>query len=158
MQERVVDIPTRDGQMHSWIFHPDRAGPHPTVILYMDSVGIREELCDMAGRIASVGYYVLVPNLYYRMASQGGLDTVAKAEEAALAALTEDPNSANAYLALGGVYELQGKTGEAIDALEKASELTTDATLTAAIRMRLGMLSQKPPDLPTPITDATTGK
>ncbi len=107
---------------------------------------------------SAADYYAEQANLYYRMASQGGLDTVAKAEEAALAALAEDPNSANAYLALGGVYELQGKTGEAIDALEKASELTTDATLTAAIRMRLGMLSQKPPDLPTPITDATTGK
>ncbi len=68
MQERVVDIETRDGRMNSWIFHPDRPGPHPTVILYMDSVGIREELCDMARRIATVGYYVLMPNLYYRLA------------------------------------------------------------------------------------------
>lgn len=74
MLERVVDIPTRDGQMNSWIFHPDRAGPHPTVILYMDSVGIREELCDMARRIASVGYYVLMPNLYYRMVRSVDLD------------------------------------------------------------------------------------
>jgi carboxymethylenebutenolidase len=74
MQERIVDIPTRDGQMNSWIFHPDKPGPHPVVILYMDSVGIREELCDMARRLSTVGYYVLMPNLYYRMARSVDID------------------------------------------------------------------------------------
>jgi carboxymethylenebutenolidase len=74
MQERIVDIATRDGQMNSWIFHPDKPGPHPVVILYMDSVGIREELCDMARRLSTVGYYVLMPNLYYRMARSVDID------------------------------------------------------------------------------------
>jgi carboxymethylenebutenolidase len=32
----------------------------------MDAPGIREELRDMARRLASVGYYVMLPNLYYR--------------------------------------------------------------------------------------------
>ncbi len=32
----------------------------------MDAPGIREELYDMARRLATVGYYVLLPNLYYR--------------------------------------------------------------------------------------------
>ncbi|NLT41522.1 MAG: tetratricopeptide repeat protein [Anaerolineae bacterium] len=100
-------------------------------------------------------YYAELAQSYYRMASQGGLDTVAKAEEAAQAALQLDPNSANAYLALGGVYELQGRVGEAVAALEKASELTTEPALSAAIRMRLGMLSQRPPELPTPEVEAT---
>lgn len=74
MQERIAEIPTRDGQMNSWIFHPDKSGPHPTVILYMDSVGIREELCDMARRLATVGYFVLMPNLYYRMVRSVDID------------------------------------------------------------------------------------
>jgi carboxymethylenebutenolidase len=34
--------------------------------MLMDAPGIRDELHDMARRLASVGYYVLVPNLYYR--------------------------------------------------------------------------------------------
>lgn len=66
MQERVVDIKTSAGQMNTYIFHPDREGPFPVVVMYMDSIGVREELSDMCRRIASVGYYVIMPNLYYR--------------------------------------------------------------------------------------------
>jgi carboxymethylenebutenolidase len=36
------------------------------VLFFMDAPGIREELRDMARRIAAVGYYVMLPNLYYR--------------------------------------------------------------------------------------------
>ena len=32
----------------------------------MDAPGIRDELYDMARRLATVGYYVMLPNLYYR--------------------------------------------------------------------------------------------
>jgi carboxymethylenebutenolidase len=32
----------------------------------MDAPGWREELRDMARRLASVGYFVVLPNLYYR--------------------------------------------------------------------------------------------
>lgn len=74
MQESVVDVQTRDGLMNSFIFRPDGDGPFPVVILYMDSLGVREELCDMCRRIATVGYYVIMPNLYYRLARSVDLD------------------------------------------------------------------------------------
>jgi dienelactone hydrolase len=38
----------------------------------MDAHGVREELKDMARRPGTVGYYVLLPNLYYR----AGRDTI----------------------------------------------------------------------------------
>ena len=41
-------------------------GPYPPVLFLMDAPGIREELYEMARRLATVGYYVLLPNLYYR--------------------------------------------------------------------------------------------
>ncbi|HVY16646.1 MAG TPA: dienelactone hydrolase family protein [Rhodopila sp.] len=66
MQEEIRDIQTRAGAMETFIVHPDRGGPHPVVIMQMDAPGIREELYDMARRLCSVGYYVLLPNLYYR--------------------------------------------------------------------------------------------
>ena len=66
MIERTIDIATRDGAMTTFICHPERGGPHPLIIFYMDAPAIREELRDMVRRLASVGYYVLLPNLYYR--------------------------------------------------------------------------------------------
>ena len=66
MQEREIDIATSDGAMNTFIVHPETPGPHPVVLFYMDAPGKREELHDMARRIATVGYYVMLPNLYYR--------------------------------------------------------------------------------------------
>jgi carboxymethylenebutenolidase len=66
MIEDIRDIATRAGAMETFIVHPERNGPHPVVFLLMDAPGIREELYDMARRLATVGYYVLLPNLYYR--------------------------------------------------------------------------------------------
>ena len=66
MIEQTLDISTRDGATESFICHPERHGPFPPVLLLMDAPGIREELRDMARRLATVGYCVVLPNLYYR--------------------------------------------------------------------------------------------
>jgi carboxymethylenebutenolidase len=66
MIERTVDIATKDGGATTFIVHPERDGPHPLILFYMDAPAIREELRDMARRLATVGYYVMLPNLYYR--------------------------------------------------------------------------------------------
>ena len=66
MIEHNLDIPTVDGAMNTFVVHPDEGGPHPVVLFYMDAPGKREELHDMARRLAAVGYFVVLPNLYYR--------------------------------------------------------------------------------------------
>jgi carboxymethylenebutenolidase len=66
MIEQTVDIPTKDGATTTFIVHPERGGPHPLILFYMDAPAIREELRDMARRLATGGYYVMLPNLYYR--------------------------------------------------------------------------------------------
>src|SRR5260370_4863020 len=66
MKEQILDITTRDGAIETFVCHPERGGPYPPVLLLMDAPGIREELYDMARRLGTVGYYVLLPNLYYR--------------------------------------------------------------------------------------------
>ena len=71
MIEQTLDIVTKDGEMETFIVHPDQ-GAHPPVLMLMDAPGIREELRDMARRLATVGYYVMLPNLYYR----AGRDTI----------------------------------------------------------------------------------
>ena len=66
MIEQQIDIPTKDGNTTTFICHPERDGPHPVVLFYMDAPAIREELRDMARRLGTAGYYVMLPNLYYR--------------------------------------------------------------------------------------------
>src|ERR1700691_775921 len=66
MIDQQIEIPTKDGHITTFISHPERGGPHPVIIFYMDAPAIREELRDMARRFATSGYYVVLPNLYYR--------------------------------------------------------------------------------------------
>ena len=66
MIEETLDITTPDGAMETFICRPERDAPHPAVFLLMDAPGVRDELRDMARRLAAVGYAVLLPNLYYR--------------------------------------------------------------------------------------------
>lgn len=66
MIEQTVEIATPHGATTTFIVHPERDGPHPVILFYMDAPAIREELRDMARRLATAGYYVVLPNLYYR--------------------------------------------------------------------------------------------
>lgn len=62
-----IDLNTDDGVLDLHVFTPETGeGPWPAVVLYMDAFGIRPELAGMAQRLASNGYVVALPNLYYR--------------------------------------------------------------------------------------------
>lgn len=76
MIEAEVPLTTPDGVMSAFTTRPDEGGPFPTVFFYMDAPGKREELHDMARRIATTGYYVILPNLYYRATDHFELDFV----------------------------------------------------------------------------------
>ncbi|HEY3855511.1 MAG TPA: dienelactone hydrolase family protein [Verrucomicrobiae bacterium] len=66
MSAKIVEIKTDDGIAECHFFNPPEKGKFPGAILYMDAFGIRPALCDMGERLASNGYNVLLPNLYYR--------------------------------------------------------------------------------------------
>lgn len=66
LADRHADVVTPDGAMNTFITHPEDGGPFPVVVFYMDAPGKREELHEMARRLATAGYYVMLPNLYYR--------------------------------------------------------------------------------------------
>ncbi|MEM0989395.1 MAG: dienelactone hydrolase family protein [Pseudomonadota bacterium] len=71
MHEHNIVLEAPGGPLDCFVTHPEEEGPHPAVILYMDAPGIREELRDMARRLGTVGYYVLLPNMYYRTGTEG---------------------------------------------------------------------------------------
>lgn len=66
MNEHRIDLITSDGEMPTFIVHPEHDGPHPVVLYLMDAPSIRPALHDMATRLASAGYYVMMPYLFYR--------------------------------------------------------------------------------------------
>jgi len=66
-----IDAGVPGRPLDAFVCHPDEGGPFPPVILYMDAPGMREELRDMARRLGTAGYFVVLPNLYYRTGREG---------------------------------------------------------------------------------------
>lgn len=63
---REIEVATPEGSMPTWVYHPEHDGPSPVVLYLMDAPSIRPALHDMASRLATAGYYVMLPYLYYR--------------------------------------------------------------------------------------------
>lgn len=59
-------IRTRDGQCPSYVFRPSGNGPWPAVLVYMDGLGIRPAMLELGERLGDSGYFVLLPDLFYR--------------------------------------------------------------------------------------------
>ncbi|HVO31673.1 MAG TPA: dienelactone hydrolase family protein [bacterium] len=73
MSDRIV-IETEDGNCPAWEFHRAGKGPWPGVLLYMDGIGIRPAMFEIAERLAGAGYFVLLPDLYYRVGPYEPMD------------------------------------------------------------------------------------
>jgi carboxymethylenebutenolidase len=65
--ETNVEIRTPDGTCDAAFIHP-ATGSHPAVVIWPDAFGLRPSMRDMAKRLATNGYSVLVPNPFYRVA------------------------------------------------------------------------------------------
>ena len=63
-----IEIATRDGLAPSYVFRPEGQGngPWPGVLVFMDGIGIRPAMLEIGERLATYGYFVLLPDLYYR--------------------------------------------------------------------------------------------
>jgi len=61
-----IDIETRDGLCPSYVYRPAGSGPWPAVLVYMDGIGIRPAMLEVGERLATYGYFVLLPDLFYR--------------------------------------------------------------------------------------------
>jgi len=70
MKTEYIDIATPDGICDTFVAYPDSdadRSTYPAVILFMDAYGPRPYLDEMAQQLASHGYYVLLPNMFYRV-------------------------------------------------------------------------------------------
>ncbi|MFD9935136.1 dienelactone hydrolase family protein [Streptomyces massasporeus] len=66
MPIKTLHIPTPDGRADAFAAFPDQGKRHPGVLMYADGFGTRPVLREMARELAGHGYYVLVPNVFYR--------------------------------------------------------------------------------------------
>ena len=57
----LIDIATPDGTAEAYL-----TGSGPGVLFFMDAIGLRPQIAEMADRIAGWGYTVLAPNILYR--------------------------------------------------------------------------------------------
>ena len=76
MTATTLGINTQDGTVDTHFFTPDGQAPKSAILFYMDGLGLRQALFDMAARMASHGYAVLLPNLYYRHRPSQPIDMV----------------------------------------------------------------------------------
>lgn len=66
MARTDVRIETQDGTCHASLHTPDGNPSWPGVLYYPDAGGVRETFAAMADRLASQGFAVLLPDIYYR--------------------------------------------------------------------------------------------
>lgn len=69
-----VDIKTRDGTCPSYVYQPAGKGPWPAVLVFMDGLAIRPAMLELGERLAGLGYFVLLPDLFYRSGPYGPMD------------------------------------------------------------------------------------
>ena len=85
MTRNIVEIKTRDGESETSVFRPDVGqGPWPAVLVYQDGRGVRPALFELGQRIASAGYFVILPDLFYRAGPFTPPDPKAFAQDAEL--------------------------------------------------------------------------
>ncbi|PWU13218.1 MAG: dienelactone hydrolase, partial [Bdellovibrio sp.] len=64
-KSRHFDLRTADGICDCFVAYPE--GQHPAVLFYMDGFGPRPWLFQMVKKLASHGYFVFLPNSFYRI-------------------------------------------------------------------------------------------
>ena len=70
MLEVEINLKTKDGNLDCRVFISDKK-KNPPIIFFMDAPAIREELRNMCRRISRNGYNVILPNLFYRVGTEG---------------------------------------------------------------------------------------
>ena len=77
MTQTQIALPTPDGEARAYTFTPEGHGPWPAAIIFMDAPAIRPALFDMGERLARQGYFVLLPDVFWRAGPYEPIDIAA---------------------------------------------------------------------------------
>jgi len=73
-EAKKIEVRTDDGVAPCWLYRPDAEGRYPGVVLYPDAGSVRAASREMAARLASFGYVVLLPHIFYRAGEYAPFD------------------------------------------------------------------------------------
>lgn len=121
----MIELTAPDGLVETWLSQPHTEEARPGILFFMDAIGLRPRIFEMADRIASWGYVVAAPNVFYR---EG------KAAELAPSEPLMDPEKRAAFFA---------------DAGPRVNRLTSDLALADIDAYVRGLTSRD--DVTTPI-------
>ena len=120
----LIEIPAADGTAEAYVARPDSGGSGPGVLFFMDAIGLRPQIAAMADRIASWGYVVLAPNVFYRdgtvdevgphadLREAGAREAFFKEAMPRVGALTSDQAVPDIAAYLDALHGLEGVTGD----------------------------------------------
>jgi len=61
-----VEIETKDVNLPGYVYRPTGSGPWPAVLIFMDGPASGLQCSKSASGSATYGYFVLLPDLFYR--------------------------------------------------------------------------------------------
>src|SRR4051812_21890523 len=70
MTQKQITLEAPDGNCEVYVSTPDGKGSWPAVIVYPDGMGVRPAMREIADRIAQWGYFVMLPDVFYRTPGQ----------------------------------------------------------------------------------------
>ena len=111
MPAAKLDVTTADGVMDVYLHQPPGGGPAPVVVFFPDAGGVRPVMQDMADRLATAGYLVALPNLYYRAGAYEPFDL------STLFSVPSERQRMSRIVGLAGPDGLGRDTGALLDAL-----------------------------------------
>lgn len=149
LTETDVEIHTPSGTCDAALVHPAGAGSWPAAIIFPDIFGLRPAMRDMARRLASDGYVVLVPNPFYRATKAPGIthdfDFSSPTDRAKLAALRAPltnegvGSDATAYVTyLDGLHAVSKKANIGVFGYCMGGPMTVQAAAAVPNRIRAG--------------------
>ncbi len=163
----TIEITLPDGTAEAYLSRPDGDDPRPGVLFVIDAIGLRPQIERMADRIASWGYVVLAPNVFFRtgtaaeLAPQGDLTQPGERERffgtvgPRMEAITTERMDADtavyvdALLAQPGVSGPIGVTGYCMGARFSTRAAGTRSDVVAAVGgFHGGRLATDAPDSP----------
>jgi carboxymethylenebutenolidase len=113
-----IEIRTRDGNCPAYVYRPASGAPWPAVLVFMDGLGIRPAMLEIGERLATNGYFVLLPDLFYRSGPYAPMDPhTVFADAAARKVLMEK------FFALATPANIMSDTGAFLDYLAAQAEV-----------------------------------